>query len=249
MEMYVPLSPRSPNPFSAVLATNWNYKNFSLYPLFRSRIQENISIFTNPYYDRRFTIKNSYIYYYIMVRLIQARVGRPSKDLYEFREEILNLFQAGETAEQIANHLQDNYDYAINGRTIRRRLNEWGIITRRVRTIDLENIDNQIMSLFFQCGLSDDEIHYVLRKQDYTIGSRALRDRRRLLCLYRRLSGNGFEAVEANIREAVQKELDKGYIEGSGQKHLYMYFRSNQHIVSRYAILGLYYYILNLILS
>ncbi|EED21282.1 hypothetical protein TSTA_085130 [Talaromyces stipitatus ATCC 10500] len=167
-----------------------------------------------------------------MAQLIQTRVGRPSKDLYQFQEEISSRFLDGETMEDIAEYLTNEYQYEINSRTIRRRLKEWGI-KRRVRTIDKENLDNQIMILFFQCGLSDDDMHSALQKQGCTIGPRALRVRRRRLGLYRQLSTGDFAALEASIREAVQKELDKGIIESYGREYLFTCFCSKQHIVSR----------------
>lgn len=168
-----------------------------------------------------------------MDQLLQQRVsqiGQPSKDLLDFKEEISRHFREGETVDDITKYLKTDHHLLINGRTVRRRLREWGV-TQRTRTAEHHNLDNQIMTLFFQCGLSDNKIYLVLRKQGFKIGPRGLRDRRRRLGLHRRLLD--YTVVEAAIREAVQNELNKGSIEGYDRGYLHTYFRSKQHIISR----------------
>ena len=76
-------------------------------------------------------------------------------------------------------------------------------------------------------------MHYHLRKQGFVIGPRGLRDQRRRLGLYRKLTDGGFATIEDAIREAVQKELNSGHIDGYGRGYLHTYFRSKQHIISR----------------
>lgn len=167
---------------------------------------------------------------YQLLQLRVGRVGRPAQDLYEFQEEILSRFREGETIKAITESLWDNYGLKINSRTVQRRLKEWGV-TRRTKTIHHNNLDNQIMTLFFQCGLSDDEMCLVLQKQGFTIGPPGIRGRRRRLGLHRKLSD--YTIIEARIQEAVQNELNKGNIEGYRRGYLHTYFRSKQHIVSR----------------
>ncbi|EED21277.1 hypothetical protein TSTA_085080 [Talaromyces stipitatus ATCC 10500] len=160
--------------------------------------------------------------------LIETR-GRPSKDLTPYKNEISNLFNDSETAEAIVDYLLAEYRIKVTSRTIQRRLRTWGF-RRRIKTQHHEDLENQILNLFYQCGLSDTDMHYVLQKQGLQIGLDGLRRYRRRMGLLRRFKAG---EVEDEIRIAVQKELDSGQIEGYVCGLLYTYFRSRQHIVSR----------------
>jgi hypothetical protein len=49
----------------------------------------------------------------------------------------------------------------------------------------------------------------------------------------RRIDPQNLEKADQELLELVQKELDKGSIEGLGRGNLYAYFRTNMHIASR----------------
>lgn len=78
-----------------------------------------------------------------------SRAGRPTKEINEFQEEIIALYRAGKTSDNIARHRFTEYNFQIHARTIQRRLKEWRV-TKRVRTrkeqeenleIQVENMD------------------------------------------------------------------------------------------------------------
>jgi hypothetical protein len=169
-----------------------------------------------------------------MLSTSYSRAGRPTKDLNEFQEEISARFRAGQTYDDIANHLLTQYNFPINGRTIQRRLKQWRV-SKRVRTLkeEEENLQSQVKKMFFEGLMTDREMLYVLRKQGYQIGIGGLRNLRKRLNLYRRLSNEQFAEYKDDFRSMVQQELDSGTIEGYGRKYLYTYFRSQQHIISR----------------
>jgi hypothetical protein len=163
-----------------------------------------------------------------------SRAGRPTKELNEFQEEILALFRDGQTYDDIAKHLLNQYNFPVNGRTIQRRLKQWHV-SKRVRPLKEEekNLQSQIKKMFFEGLMTDREMLYVLQKQGYQIGIGGLRTIRKRLNLYRRVSNEQFEGYRDDFRSIVQQELDNGTIEGYGRKYLYTYFRSQQHIISR----------------
>jgi hypothetical protein len=74
---------------------------------------------------------------------------------------------------------------------------------------------------------------YVLHKEGFSISARALQNIRLQIGLRRRINVENIDEVEVILKEIVQKELDKGSIEGYGRGHLYTRFRSQMHIVSR----------------
>lgn len=169
-----------------------------------------------------------------MLSTSHSRASRPIKDLNEFQEEILARFRAGQTYNDIANHLLTQYNFSINGHTIQRRLKQWRV-SKRVRPLkkEEENLQSQVKKMFFEGLMTDREMLYVLQKQGYQIGIGGLRNLRKRLKLYRRLSNEQFREYEDDFRSMVQQELNRGTIEGYRHKYLYTYFRSQQHIISR----------------
>jgi transposase len=159
-------------------------------------------------------------------------MGRPTCDVDQYQEEISDLYQSGQTVDSIARELLSEYNFDVNPRTIQRRLKEWGL-TRRIRVKHTNELENQILVLFYQCGLSDKDMLYVLQKQGYRINARTLGNLRRRIGLKRRIDPNKLDDVEDAIKTAVQNELNEGSIEGLGRGHLYTYFRSKMHNVSR----------------
>jgi hypothetical protein len=179
-----------------------------------------------------FTIRRHQYFSQIMSSIRHSRAGRPAKDLTEFQQEVIALFRWGQTSVEIASYLETTYNFPINARTIQRRLKEWHV-SKRVRTSRQINLETQVKKMFHEMMMTDTEMQHVLQKQDIQIGLGGLRHLRRQLGLRRRSSLEQVAQIENEIRAAVQQELDKGEIEGYGHRHLYTYFRSRQHIVSR----------------
>ncbi|OXV10153.1 hypothetical protein Egran_02085 [Elaphomyces granulatus] len=159
--------------------------------------------------------------------------GRPSKDILRYKDEIIELFLQGSTNRNIVSYLSDNYNVEIGHRTLERRLAEWGV-RKNHQNIDTPQLRARISVLFFQCCLGDKDILYVLQREGYSINARGLSRIRKSMGLLRRVSPFDQEESQRLLLETVQKELDKGFIEGFGRGNLYSYFRSKvMHIVSR----------------
>jgi hypothetical protein len=158
--------------------------------------------------------------------------GRQSIDISSYKAEIIEHFLSGTSIQQIALHLSDVCQVQIHERTIQRRLREWKI-SKRVKTDDTPQLRARVAVLFYQCCLSDKDILYVINKEGYSIGAWGLKRLRKELNLPRRVSSIDREEAERALLETVQKELDKGTIEGLGRANLYAYFRSHGHNVSR----------------
>lgn len=160
--------------------------------------------------------------------------SRPPIDLESYKQEIVTLFLSGSTADSIADHLLQLYEITnISGRTIRRRLNTWGI-SKRQKTEDSPQLRARISVLFYQCCLADKEMLGVLQQEGYTLGEYGLQRIRLNLGLSRKISILDREKADAKLLEIVQEELDKGTIEGYGRGYLHTYFRQHGHCFSRY---------------
>ena len=89
--------------------------------------------------------------------------GRPNIDLTVHKELIIAMYNSGGTTADIANFLENRRGLSVQARTIERRLQEWQI---RKRTCKIDSQSEQlrarIVVLFFECGLSDKEILFVL---------------------------------------------------------------------------------------
>lgn len=159
--------------------------------------------------------------------------GRPSKDINEYKDEISKRFLDGEKIETIAEHLLEKYNIKVHPRTIQRRLKDWGIVLRVRSLTPNSQLDNRIKKLFFENGLSDKEIIYVLHREGIQITPHNLTSTRLRLGLRRRLKREDIENTEAAVKEAVQKDLNNGRIEGYGRGHLYTHFRSLEFNIGR----------------
>jgi Clr5 domain len=158
---------------------------------------------------------------------------RPSIDLGSYKAEIISLFRCDHSADSIAKILHDKYNLQITDRTIRSRLQEWGI-RKRNRTISSDPIlHRRIKILFFQVGLEEKEMLQILQAEGFEITARTLRRLRSRLGLRRRTKPIEAQLqVEEVIRE-IQSELDKGTIEGYGKEFLHRHFRSKGFMISR----------------
>jgi hypothetical protein len=162
--------------------------------------------------------------------------GRPRKDLSLYKDEILKLFSDDWTYDNIRFHLRTTYGVIISCRTFNERVTEWGI-RRNNKPVDSPKLRIRISTLFFDFCLNDKDMLRVLQKDGYQIKARVLSQIRKDMGLHRRRDSFGQEEADRMLLEIVQKELNKGHIEGYGRGNLYTYFRNQMHIVSRYVLL------------
>jgi hypothetical protein len=158
--------------------------------------------------------------------------GRPSQDLFHLKDIIVEQYQSGLTYSDIRTYLRNECSLEISERTLKRRLQEWNVY-RNSRNDDSPVLRARITVLFFECCLKDDDILYILKTEGYSLNKRGLQRLRKKIGLLRRVSLQNREEADQLLLSLVQKELDKGTIEGFGRGNLYTYFRNSMHIVSR----------------
>ena len=158
---------------------------------------------------------------------------RKAIDLSRYKEIIISQFQNNTSAESIAEYLLLTYQVKVTEKTIRRRLHEWGI-GRRNFLEDTPELRTRIAGLYYNFCFSDREIVKVLEKEGYSVTPWNLGSLRRKMGLKRKVDHTNREEADEALFEAVQKELDKGDIEGLGRDYLYTYFRMHGHNVARY---------------
>ena len=160
--------------------------------------------------------------------------GRPAKDISLYRDEISNLISDGLTYNAIRTHLSTVYGVETSSRSFARYLAKWNI-GKYNKPVDCPELRMRISALFFTC-LQDKNILKILQKEGYKIKARVLQQIRKDMGLLRRVDPFNQKEAQRLLFEIVQKELDKGHIEGYGRGNLYAYFRSQMHIVSRLVI-------------
>ena len=158
----------------------------------------------------------------------------PAIDLSRYKETIISHFQNNTSAESIAEYLLLTYQVKVTEKTIRRRLVEWGI-SRRTPIVDTPALRTLIAGLYYNFCFSDKEILDALEKEGYSISHYNLFFLRRKMGLKRKVDLLNREEADKALMETVQKELDKGDIEGLGRGHLYIYFRMHGHNIARYS--------------
>ena len=157
-----------------------------------------------------------------------------SIDLTPYKDCIISLFQSDVTVEEISMHIRSRFGFIAEPRTIRRRLSQWEV-RKRVRTDDTPQLCVRIAALFYQSCLPEQTLLMALKSEGFRINARALARIRLKLGMRRRINPGQAEEADRAFEKVVQMELDKGHIEGFGRQNLLPYFRSQMHIISRYA--------------
>lgn len=159
---------------------------------------------------------------------------RPTIDLEPYKAEITALYQRNEPVVAIQDYLKESFNLQLSKRTLESRLQEWGLL-HQDRTVSINtDVQARIKVLFFQVGLEDKDILYVLHQEGVTLASRTLRRMRKSLGLVRR-TDSLFERqcqTEA-ILQALLEESEKGRIQGFGRRLLYQHMRTRGHIITR----------------
>ena len=161
-------------------------------------------------------------------------------DLGPYKAQIIIWFQdENKTADEIVELLRSSYDKMVALRTIQRRLKDWGI-TKRTRAENIAALRARIAYMFCILGFTDIEMLHALKEEGHQIKKTSLVRIRREQRLWRRLSVFDRAALEEQLREAIQEELDKGSIEGYGRGLLYTHFRTIGFIATRFEIIFLF---------
>ena len=163
--------------------------------------------------------------------------GRTTVDLSQYKAQIITWFQdENKTAQEIVQLLRESYDATVALRTIQRRLKDWGI-TKRTRAENTATLRARIAYMFCILGFTDNEMLHALKEEGHRIEKTSLVRIRREQRLWRRLSVFDRAALEEQLREAIQEELDKGSIEGYRRGLLYTHFRTIGFIATRFEII------------
>ncbi|OQE42257.1 hypothetical protein PENCOP_c004G04275 [Penicillium coprophilum] len=167
--------------------------------------------------------------------------GRPRVDLEPYKAEILGLFEKKTKNDDICKHLKRQHDIQISPRTLTKRLQLWGVKKKLTNNASNEALHARIKNLFFDVGLTDQEIITVLHDEGYDVSLRTLRRLRHRLGIRLRLdSPTQQQAQVQEILDALTEEMDKGTIEGYGKELLHNHFRSKGHVFARDRLYSVY---------
>ena len=100
---------------------------------------------------------------------------RPSINLDLYKTEIIFLFENNNSHASIAKILQNKYNLQIEERTIRSRLQTWGIRKRNRMTTSDTVLHARIKILFFHVGLEEKEMLQALQAEGFDITARTLK--------------------------------------------------------------------------
>ena len=158
---------------------------------------------------------------------------RPSVDLDPHRSALTGLLEEGATIEDLLQFLQSEHTINISRPTLYRRLQAWNLL-RQSRTQNTEHLQVRVRQLFFEYGLSDDEIHAELQREGLTATSWGILCIRRTFGLFRRRTPAQIDALQQEAREffETQQHVD-AVVRSYGKEHLYTYLRQRQVNISR----------------
>ncbi|KAJ5791301.1 uncharacterized protein N7518_008312 [Penicillium psychrosexuale] len=167
--------------------------------------------------------------------------GRPRVDLEPYKAEIIGLFEKKMKGDDICKHLKRQHDIQISSRTLTKRLQLWGVKKKMENNSSNEALHARIKNLFFDVGLSDQEIVTVLHDEGYEVSHRTLRRLRHQLGIRLRLDSPAQQQAQVQeILDALTEEMDKGTIEGYGKELLHNHFRSKGHVFARDRLYSVY---------
>jgi hypothetical protein len=167
--------------------------------------------------------------------------GRPRVDLEPYKAEIIGLFEKKTKGPDICKHLKRQHDIQLSARTLNKRLHLWGIKEKKENNTSNQALHARIKNLFFDVGLSDQEIITVLHDEGYDVSLRTLRRLRHQLGIRLRLDSPAQQQAQVQeILDALTEEMDKGTIEGYGKELLHNHFRSKGHVFARDRLYSVY---------
>ncbi len=79
-------------------------------------------------------------------------------NLESYQEHIVKLHRKNCFTTQIVINLRENFQVQVTSRTIKRRLQNWNVTVKRVKTNDSSKLRARITILFFQSDCIDEEI-------------------------------------------------------------------------------------------
>ncbi|KAJ5542946.1 hypothetical protein N7535_005369 [Penicillium sp. DV-2018c] len=177
----------------------------------------------------------------VETRTKQHGGGRPRLDIEPHKDEILALLEKKTRTEDICKHLKTQYDIQISPRTLNKRLQLWGVKSKKENRSSDPALHARIKNLFFDVGLGDQEIITVLHDEGYDVSLRTLRRLRHRLGIRLRLDSPAQQQAQVQeILDALTEELDKGTIEGYGKELLHNHFRSKGHVFARDRLYSVY---------
>jgi len=166
--------------------------------------------------------------------------GRPPTEFSHLRGLLTELYQT-QNIPQLRDFLLEEHGIKTSIRTIKRRFQEWGI--QKEPPVKLsETLKNRIIILFFESGLEDAEMLVILQKEGWNIGKWTLVRLRRECGLRRRIGRTEEDRIEADIivRRLLEKEIEKGVLEGFGREYLKTHFRQAGHVVATDRLFRIY---------
>jgi hypothetical protein len=158
---------------------------------------------------------------------------RPSINLDQWKQYIVDLYIDGAQPEAIASDIQMRTGLPCSKRTIQRRLLQWEAPHHRKRSVITDELRERIVTLFL-LGTSERDMLRILRQDGFTIEPRRLQRIRleestHLLRSTRWINEADEDAQIVKLQEIVEEELEKGTIEDFGRTHLYYHFRALGH--------------------
>lgn len=158
-------------------------------------------------------------------------MGRPKKhDLEPFKLQLLSMRQTINVDKML--EWLTFRGVSIPRSSLYRQLKNWDSI-KQCRTEDSFQLRGRIAVLFYDMCLQDKDMLKVLLAEGFQVTETGLARLRLELGLKRRILFRNREEADQLLLEIVQTELSKGIINDYGRGHLYTYFRTNQHLVSR----------------
>ncbi|KAJ5143195.1 uncharacterized protein N7515_001982 [Penicillium bovifimosum] len=168
--------------------------------------------------------------------------GRPRVDLEPYKDEIIALIEKKTKGTDVCKHLKEQHGIQLSARTLNKRLQAWGIKEKKEQyNSNNPELHARVKNLFFDVGLSDQEIITVLHDEGYAVSLRTLRRLRSRLGIRLRLDTPAQQQAQVQeILNALTEELDKGTIEGYGKELLHNHFRSKGHVFARDRLYSVY---------
>lgn len=171
----------------------------------------------------------------------KKNTGRPRVDLEPYKTEVIGLFEKKTKSNDICKHLKRQHDIQISSRTLNQRLLLWGVKKKTEISTSNEVLHARIKHLFFEVGLSDQEIVAVLHDEGHDVSKRTLRRLRQKLGIRLRLDSPAQQQAQVQeILDALTEEMDKGTIEGYGKELLHNHFRSKGYVFARDRLYNVY---------
>ena len=162
-------------------------------------------------------------------------------DLEPYKEWIIDEYRNHATVDSILDILNFVHLIPVRRRTLYRRLKDWAVPRHETRTKPTTELSDRLQTLYYEYGLSDEQLYQHLTRENYTLSLSGLITLRKSLEIFRRWPADVVNERQQQLRKYFNAENDlQGITRRLGLRSLVVHLRQRYYDLPRDAAFTVY---------